>query len=74
MSSRNAPQTRAFQQHLRACEHRDKVLADKDSTLQQRQSAELNVNQARRYMYNTLTLKKGDTVAAAFRRIYPELS
>jgi len=74
MAKRNAPQTNAYRQNQRACEHQSSVQADKNATLEQLQNADLSVHQARRYMYNAATMRKGETVGAAFNRTYPELS
>jgi hypothetical protein len=74
MAKRNAPQTNAYNQYLRACAHHEKVFESPDSTLEQRQQAELEVTQARRYLYNATKLRIGESVQTAFNRTYPELS
>jgi hypothetical protein len=74
MPKRNAPQTNAYNQYLRACARHEEVFENPESTLEQRQQAELDVTQARRYLYNATKLRRGETVIAAFNRTYPELS
>ena len=74
MPKRNAPQSNAYNKYLRACAHHETVFEDPSSTLEQRQQAELDVTQARRYPYNATKLRIGESVQAAFNRTYPELS
>lgn len=74
MPKRSTPQTNAYNQYLRACARHEEVFEDPESTLEQREQAELDVTQARRYLYNATKLRRGETVRDAVARTYPELS
>lgn len=74
MRTRRTPtQEKAYRSYLAAVANESRVRKIPHATQQQFETVEFEVRDSLRHLYNTVSLKRGESVKNAVLRVFPEL-